>query len=160
MGMVFQTSDVLYSLLLAQTPSAGCCFSFGMVYAQVEEKVYTHNPKRWKMNWKFWQKEGSARLPKPKELSSDLGKYLVVNLSYDPDWVWQLKVVMDLPKEGTAEFRIYDPAMAAIHGKSITDYKALDGQQGLVLFDGWYRKESREFKINDYYQAMKTEQAV
>ncbi len=112
------------------------------------------------MNWKFWKKEGSVRLPKPKELSSDLGKYLVVNLAYDPDWVWQLKVVMDLPKEGMSDFRIFDPAMAAIHGKSITDYRSLDGQQGLILFDGWYKKESREFQVNDYYQAMKTDQAV
>ncbi len=50
------------------------------------------------MNWKFWKKTGTDPLPKPKELISDLGKYLVVNLQYDPDWVWQLKMVTDLPK--------------------------------------------------------------
>ncbi len=52
------------------------------------------------MNWKFWKKTGTDSLPKPKELTSDLGKYLVVNLQYDPDWIWQLKMVIDLPKTG------------------------------------------------------------
>jgi hypothetical protein len=112
------------------------------------------------MNWKFWKKTGTDPLPKPKELTSDLGKYLVVTLQYDPDWVWQLKMVTDLPKEGTASFRVYDPATAAMQGHTIRNYNSLDGQQGLILFDGWYRKQSREIHVNDYYKAMKTDQAV
>ncbi len=112
------------------------------------------------MNWKFWKKSGPATLPKPKELSSDLGKYLVVNLEYDPDWVWQLKVVMTLPKDGVSDFRIFDPAMAAMQGVTVKDYSFLDEHKNLVLFDGWYKKESREMQVNDYYQAMKIEQAV
>ncbi len=112
------------------------------------------------MNWKFWKKSGPATLSKPKELSSDLGKYLVVNLGYDPDWVWQLKVVMNLPKEGSSDFRIFDPTMAAMQGVTVKDYTSLDEQKNLVLFDGWYQKDSRELQVNDYYQAMKTDQAV
>lgn len=112
------------------------------------------------MNWKFWKKPGNDALPKPKDLASDLGKYLVVNLKYDPDWVWQLKMVTDLPKDGTASFRVFDPAMAAIQGQNIKNYTSLDGQSGLILFDGWYRKQTRELEVNDYYQAMKTDQAV
>jgi hypothetical protein len=112
------------------------------------------------MNWKFWKKTGNDPLPKPKDLISDLGKYLVVNLQYDPDWVWQLKMVTDLPKDGTANFRVFDPAMAAMQGQSIKNYTSLDGQSGLILFDGWYRKQTREIQVNDYYQAMKTDQAV
>ena len=112
------------------------------------------------MNWKFWKKSNGPRLPKPKELPSDLGKYLVVNLAYDPDWVWQLKVVMDLPEQGSSDFRIFDPAMAAMQGVTVKEYTSLDGQDGLILFDGWYQKDVREFQMNDYYQAMKSEQAV
>ncbi len=112
------------------------------------------------MNWKFWKKSGMPGLPKPKELSSDLGKYLVVNLAYDPDWVWQLKVVMDLPKQGSSDFRIFDPATAAMQGIGVKDYTSLDGQDGLILFDGWYQKDSRKFQMHDYYQAMKPHQAV
>ena len=112
------------------------------------------------MNWKFWKKTGTDPLPKPKELISDLGKYLVVNLQYDPDWVWQLKMVTDLPKDGTTCFRVFDPATAAIQGKSIKNYTSLDGQAGLILFDGRYRKQTRELQVNDYYQSMKTDQAV
>jgi hypothetical protein len=112
------------------------------------------------MNWKFWKKGGPDPLPKPKELLSSLGKYLVVNLKYDPDWVWQLKMVMDLPQDGTANFRVYDPATAAMQGLRVKDYTSLEGQQGLILFDGWYRKQTSEFQMNDYYQAMKADQAV
>lgn len=112
------------------------------------------------MNWKFWKKTGTDSLPKPKELTSDLGKYLVVNLQYDPDWVWQLRMVTDLPKDGTIGFRVFDPATAAIQGQSIKNYTSLDGQTGLILFDGWYRKQPREIQVNDYYQSMKTDQAV
>lgn len=88
------------------------------------------------MNWKFWKKTGTDPLPKPKELTSDLGKYLVVTLQYDPDWAWQLKMVTDLPKDGTARFRIYDPVTAAMQGQIIKNYTSLDGLQGLILFDG------------------------
>jgi hypothetical protein len=112
------------------------------------------------MNWKFWKKAGPDSLPKPRELPSDLGKYLVVNLQYDPDWVWQLRVVTDLPKDGTVSFRVYDPASAAMQGQAIKDYTSLEGQRGLILFDGWLRKQSRELQVNDYYKDMKTGQAV
>lgn len=125
-----------------------------------ETQNLTNIVKEVKMNWKFWKKSGTAPLAKPKDLSSDLGKYLVVNLEYDPDWVWQLKVVMDLPKEGMSDFRIFDPAMAAMQGITVKDYPSLDEHKNLVLFDGWYKKESREMHVNDYYQAMKTDQAV
>jgi hypothetical protein len=69
-------------------------------------------------------------------------------------------MVTDLPEEGTANFRVFDPAMAAIQGQSIKNYTSLDGQQGLILFDGWYRKQSREIQVNDYHKTMKTDQAV
>ena len=112
------------------------------------------------MNWKFWKKTGTDPLPKPKELISDLGKYLVVNLQYDPDWAWQLKMVTDLPKDGNVNFRVFDPAMAAVQGQHIRDFTSLDSQTGLILFDGWYRKQSREIQVNDHYQATKTDQAL
>jgi len=67
---------------------------------------------------------------------------------------------MDLPKQGSSDFRIFDPAMAAMQGVSVKDYFFLDEHKNLVLFDGWYNKESREMQVNDYYQAMKTDQAV
>ncbi len=112
------------------------------------------------MNWKFWKKTGTDSLPKPKELTSDLGKYLVVNLQYDPDWIWQLKMVIDLPKNGVADFRVYDPATVAMQGQVVKNYTSLDGQHGLILFDGWFRKQTRELEVNDYYRAMKRDQAV
>jgi hypothetical protein len=69
-------------------------------------------------------------------------------------------MVTDLPKDETANFRVYDPATAAMQGQTIKNYTSLDGQQGLILFDGWYRKQTRALEVNDYYQAMKNDQAV
>jgi hypothetical protein len=68
--------------------------------------------------------------------------------------------VTDLPKDGTADFRVFDPAMAAMQGQSIKNFTSLEGQSGLILFDGWYRKQTREIHVNDYYKGMKTDQAV
>jgi hypothetical protein len=55
---------------------------------------------------------------------------------------------------------VFDPATAAIQGQSIKNYTSLEGQAGLILFDGWFRKQTRELQVNDYYQSMKTDQAV
>jgi hypothetical protein len=55
---------------------------------------------------------------------------------------------------------VFDSATAAMQGQTIKNYTSLDGQQGLILFDGWYRKQTRELEVNDYYQAMKNDQAV
>ena len=50
------------------------------------------------MNWKFWEKKGEGtqvkKLPRPKELPSSVGRFLMVNLKQDPDWVWSLRCVV------------------------------------------------------------------
>ncbi|QTA79992.1 Uncharacterized protein dnl_22770 [Desulfonema limicola] len=102
------------------------------------------------MNLKFWQKDKS-KLPKPQELPSGVGRYLVVNLKLESDWVWNLKAVVR-PKENVKSInniRIYDPSTAAAMEVKVKDYTSLDNYPDLILFDGWYDKDSWEMKIRD-----------
>ena len=111
------------------------------------------------MNWKFWQKrmtdgtpdEKPRKLPKPKELHSSVGRYLVVELGKDPDWVWSLKSVTR-PKEGekgALELRIFDEAHARLQGVSVQNYESLNAHSDLILFTGWYNKINFEVSIEE-----------
>lgn len=105
------------------------------------------------MFWKFWNnRPATAPKPsKPKELPSRLGRHLVVDLKYDPDWAWSLKIV-SRPDQGSKErfeYRIFDPADPRCLGvKSFSD---LDDRPEAVYFDGWYNKNSWEMQVNDHH---------
>jgi hypothetical protein len=56
------------------------------------------------MNWKFWKTDNkngqrlnrrSSNLPKPKDLPTRVGIYLVTQLKLDPDWVWTLLILFE-----------------------------------------------------------------
>jgi len=81
----------------------------------------------------------------------------VVNLKYDPDWVWALKIVI-IPKDretGTYDFRIFDAARAKMTGLDVKDHGSLDGHPDLVYFDEWYNKNTWEMEMTDLYDALK-----
>lgn len=65
----------------------------------------------------FWNRkqtrEGEERLPGPKGIPGPVGCYMVVEMSRDPDWVWQLKGVVR-PARGKKTFycRVFDEAQA------------------------------------------------
>ncbi len=112
------------------------------------------------MRWKFWEKEKSqntVKAGKPVELPSSVGKYLVVNLKYDPDWVWNLKAVTMAKEDrkGFFIFRIFDPDFTGLRGVKIQNYTSLDNHPELVYFDGWYDKNSWDLMVNDHYKAMR-----
>ena len=106
------------------------------------------------MGWKFWQKNqtlsapsgGKAqKLSKPSDLPQEVGRYLVVDQGLDPDWVWSLKCVKK-PRESsktTFDVRIFSSATVAQHGVKVRDYTSLDSQMDLVIFTGWYDKQTR-----------------
>ncbi len=110
------------------------------------------------MNWKFWEKEKQTKnfsgtkeikLAKPKELPDRVGRHLVTQLKEDPDWVWSLKAAL-LPKadeKDTFEIRIFNPADAARKGVVIANFNTLDAHPDMILFTGWYKKNSDFVKI-------------
>jgi hypothetical protein len=97
------------------------------------------------MFWNKWFKQTAASKPRkpklkpPADLPQPIGQYLVVKLGQDPDWVWDLKVVVK-PVEGgkksTRRFRVYDPVQAAKQWIKVLDYHSLDDYPELILYEG------------------------
>ena len=107
------------------------------------------------MKWKFWNRdednaqEIKSRLPRPRDLPERVGRYLVVDLSMDPDQVWNLKAVTRPHAEGGSrhDIRIFNPAAADHSGISIRNYDSLEMYQEMILFEGWYDKKSNQVEI-------------
>jgi hypothetical protein len=112
------------------------------------------NPKKERtMRWKFWLRQPSgrgAKLPKPKELPSQVGMYLVVHEKLDPDWVWALRCVLRPRPEHNRyfDFRVFDPAAARAANIQVLDYTSLDTHPELILFKGRYDKDLRDPELD------------
>ena len=111
------------------------------------------------MQWKFWRRKPSGgggssadskRLPKPKELPSQVGMYLVVHEKLDPDWVWALRcVVRPRPeRKHYFDFQVFDPAAVRAANVQVIDYTSLDAHPELVLFKGRYDKDVRDPELD------------
>jgi len=110
------------------------------------------------MDWKFWQKKNTEeapsgsktkRLEKPRDLPQEVGRHLVVDQGLDPDWAWSLKCVRK-PRENsksTFDIRIFSPVTMANHGVKVSDYTSLDNHMDLVIFVGWYDKNTQSVQL-------------
>lgn len=104
------------------------------------------------MQWKEWVKNQANNIFKfdqPKELPSRVGKYIVVDLKYDPDWVWSLRI-LTVPRgdeKTLVDFRIFDPEKARLQGLDLRDYNSLDSHPEAVLFEGWYNRRTWEMEV-------------
>jgi hypothetical protein len=116
------------------------------------------------MGWKFWQKDSGgevpgesqgAKLPKPKAIPDEVGRHLVVVGGYEPDWVWSLQSVARPRQNSKKEFdiRIFNPEHTARAGVSVKDYTTLEAHPQLIVFAGWYNKETRNVQIADMKKA-------
>jgi hypothetical protein len=114
--------------------------------------------RRENMGWKFWEKKAAVgeqattraeKLPKPREIPEVVGRYLVAELGKDPDWVWTLKGVLrrKSDRKDCFEFRVFDNNKVAARGVPVRDYTSLDGHPELVLFEGWFDKNSYVVQI-------------
>ena len=105
------------------------------------------------MKWKFWQKEKHSensfvtkevKLTKPREIPERVGMYLVTQLKLDPDWVWNLKCVMQPKADQTRVFdiRVFNPVTAAGKGVSVSNFNTLDQYPDLILCHGSFNKNT------------------
>ncbi|MGB9700229.1 MAG: hypothetical protein ACPL5I_12690 [Thermodesulfobacteriota bacterium] len=96
----------------------------------------------------FWGKKKNGLLP-PKSIPDCVGRYLVVNLGQNPDWVWNLKAVLRSKGEDKDSFevRVFDPIKVPGKGIKIRDYNTLDDHPELILYEGWFNKRTGEVKI-------------
>jgi hypothetical protein len=107
------------------------------------------------MGWKFWQKEdsggtGKPKLRKPEELPSEVGRYMVVNLKLDPDWVWSLRCAVRDKEgvKGTRYIRIFDETRANELEISVKNYTTMDEHPELIIFEGEYVKGTNTVQIH------------
>ena len=107
----------------------------------------------------FWNKRNKKADPttsqKPKlkppiDLPHQIGRYIVVNLQKDPDWVWNLKAVVK-PVEGgkksARRIRVYDPLISTRQAIKILSYDSLDVCPELILYEGEFDKDSNAVSL-------------
>lgn len=111
------------------------------------------------MNWKFWEKRGDGgkepgnkvkKLPRPKELPSGVGKFLVVNLKEDPDWVWSLRCVIRQREGKKTEYdiRVFDVNDPETRDVVVRDYTSFESHPEAVLFEGWFDKSTSRAELH------------
>ena len=107
------------------------------------------------MSWKFWEKKPdqtaspgvkAERLPKPKEIPYPAGKYLVVDLGQDPEWVWKLKGAVRKRPEGKNAYdvRVFSESDTSTRKMIVKDYNFLDAYPELILYEGWFDNKTNE----------------
>jgi hypothetical protein len=95
----------------------------------------------------FWRrkeiKEGEVKLPRPTDIPELVGRHMVVEEKKDPDWVWRLKaIVRPTGKKKAFYCRVFDGAEVARVGVKIKDWTSLDDHPDLVLWEGYFDKET------------------
>lgn len=98
----------------------------------------------------FWKKNsnGEKSLP-PKNIPEAVGRYLVVGLGKNPDWVWNLKAALrnNGKDKDIYEVRIFDQSKAASQKIRVHDYTSLSEHPELILYEGWFNKKTFEVKV-------------
>jgi hypothetical protein len=112
------------------------------------------------MMWKLWKKGGERedaskakvqKVSKPKDIPEPVGRYLIVELGQNPDWVWHLKSVMRPRQEekDCYDVRVFDEGKAAQKNVTVKDYTSLDEHPELILYEGWFDKRSYKVEIEE-----------
>ncbi len=113
--------------------------------------------------WQFWKKDSgngsvealnSRKRSKPRELDL-VYRYLVQKQKKDPDWVWSLREVVQARDgiRGAFDFLVFDPASAKLQNVTITDYASLAARPELILYEGWYDKDSKKVECHEKLMA-------
>lgn len=99
----------------------------------------------------FWSKKstgGEAKGIPPKSIPEPVGRYLVVHLGQNPDWVWNLKAVLQGRADKDAfDVRVFDPSQAASRKVQVKDYHSLDDHPEIILYEGNFNKKTFDVKI-------------
>jgi hypothetical protein len=97
------------------------------------------------MNWQFWKSDDQTKkLPGPKNIPQAVGTYLVTTGKMSPDLVWSLKAVL-IPRsdeQNVIDVRVYSSNDTQRNDVKVVNYHSLDEHPALVIFDGWYNKET------------------
>jgi hypothetical protein len=93
----------------------------------------------------------AEKLPGPKFLPDILSDYLVRQMAKETNWVQGLSMVTR-PRSGGGkgfDVRIFAQYEAASSSTKIKDYTTLDQYPQLILFEGWFNKESKKVELEE-----------
>ena len=93
----------------------------------------------------------AEKLPGPKFLLDMLIDYLVKQMAKEANWVRGLSMVMR-PRSGGGkgfDVRIFAQYEAASSSAKVKDYTTLDQYPQLILFEGWFDKESKKVELEE-----------
>jgi hypothetical protein len=121
--------------------------------------VFNKFKRRTKMQWKFWEKKSETgspkpneiKLPGPKDIDDLVGRNLVVQFGKNPDWVWHLKNVLRQKADSKSiyDVRVFSQTEAAEKRVNVKNYLTLDAHPDLILFEGWFDKNSKKIELED-----------
>jgi hypothetical protein len=96
------------------------------------------------MFWKRKQaKEGEIKLTGPRKIPDLVGRYMVVEMQKEPDWVWTLKgVVRPTGKKNAFFCRVFNEAQTVGADVKVKDWTSLDEHPELVLWEGYFEKDT------------------
>lgn len=90
------------------------------------------------------------KLPGPSGIPQPVGRYLVVDLKQNPDWVWNLKTVLKPTEDKHIfGFRVYDETPRAVKGVPVRNYNSLDEYPDLILYQGRFNKQTLDVQVDE-----------
>lgn len=94
----------------------------------------------------------AEKLPEPQKIPELIGRHLVDKLKMDIVWVSDLKAVVRSRAEGKPGFdvRIFDPLELGDKKVKVKDYTSLDGRPDLMLYEGWFDRQTKQIALKDF----------
>ena len=108
----------------------------------------------------FWKKKTKTeepskpkmkKLPAPSSIESILATKLIVDLKQDADQIWKLHSVVCQRSGGGQrfDFRVFDADRVTATRVQVKDYTSLDDYPELIVYQGWFDKESGEVHFEE-----------
>lgn len=103
----------------------------------------------------FWNrkgtKEGEEKLPGAKSMPNLVGMGMVTQEKKDPDWVWQLKVVVRPAGKKKAFYcRVFSAVEVEQAGVKVKNWTSLDERPDLILWEGHFDEETNKVRAEKY----------
>jgi len=91
------------------------------------------------------------KLLEPQKIPEMVGRHLIDKLKMDVVWVWDLKAVLRQRAGGKPGFdiRVYDELELADKKVKVKDYTSLDGRPDLMLYEGWFDRQTKQISLKD-----------
>ncbi len=107
----------------------------------------------------FWKrKEGEEKLSGPKEVPELVGRYMVLQMKKDPDWVWKSVkgVVRQAGTKKAFYCRCVEDSQATQAGLKVKDWASLDTHPELIIWEGYFDKGTLEVRPEKFVEPSST----